>query len=96
MIYSEHNSPLKRRFYIIYLPARVAWGDLKRVTERLWTEMIVSGILIALNRIDYVRGVMSEWLELLEVQWTDATYKNRETVKVCETSMERRGYDLEV
>jgi hypothetical protein len=72
-VYCEYGCPLQRGFYIIYLPAGVAWADLDALVMDLTTGIGKAEILDAVKEIDYVKGVMSEWSDLLQVEWMNET-----------------------
>jgi hypothetical protein len=95
-VYSEYGCPLQRRLCIIYLPAGIAWADLKGLVTGLSMGIGMEEIWDAMKEIDYVRGVMGEWSDPLEVEWIDGTGEKGENVKVCRILVERRKYDPEV
>jgi hypothetical protein len=75
---SWYGCPLKRWLCIIYLPAGTAWADLTGLVTDLSTGVGMEEILDTTKEIDFVRGLMGEWSDPLEVEWIDETGENGE------------------
>jgi hypothetical protein len=91
-----HGCPLKRNLCIIHLPAGIVWADLMGLVTNISNGTSKREIQHATDQIDYARGLMGEWSNLLEVEWFDEMGKNGKRVKVCRILLEVTDYDPDV
>jgi hypothetical protein len=90
-----YGCPLQRNICIIHLPAGIVWADLKGLVTDISNGTSKREIQDATDRIDYARGLMGEWSNLLEVEWFDEMDKSGK-VKVCRILLEVTDDDPDV